>query len=135
MAANNGASGILRISYRGSVLFESGFGSVACQEEEKVTPDHVFMISSITKEFTQVLGLVLEEEGILSLGDTVSMVLPGFQGAIGPVTMQQLVDHTGGLPDIIRPGLPGSRAVTAPASSMVTTSATGRPAVRPRLAT
>ncbi len=66
-----------------------------------MTPDHVFMIGSITKEFTRVLGFVLEEKGVFSFDDTVSQILPGFRGPIGRVTLQQLMDHTGGLPDII----------------------------------
>jgi CubicO group peptidase (beta-lactamase class C family) len=59
------------------------------------------MIGSITKEFTHVLGFVLEEKDVFSLDDTVSQVLTDFRGPIGRVTLQQLMDHTGGLPDII----------------------------------
>lgn len=100
-ASYDGASGILRITYRGDVLVESGFGSATCTDDEMVTPAHIFMIGSITKEFTRVLGFVLEEKGAFSLDDTVSEVLPDFKGPIGQVTLQQLMDHTGGLPDII----------------------------------
>jgi len=100
-ASSDGASGILRITYGGDVFFESGFGSASCRKEEKVTPAHVFMIGSITKEFTRVLGFVLEEKGVFSFDDTVSQILPDFHGPIGQVTLQQLMNHTGGLPDII----------------------------------
>lgn len=101
LASDKGASGILRIKYGDSVLIESGFGSASCTEDEKVTPAYVFMIGSITKEFTRVLGFVLEEKGVFSLDDKVSQILPDFHGPIGHVTLQQLMDHTGGLPDII----------------------------------
>ena len=100
-AAGDGASGVLRISLGGTVLLEQGFGSASCEDDETVTPAHVFMIGSITKEFTRVLGFVLEEKQILSLDDTVSEILPDFRGPIGRVTMRQLLDHTGGLPDLI----------------------------------
>lgn len=100
-AADEGASGILRIKYRDTLLVESGFGSASCSAVEDVTPNHVFMIGSITKEFTRVLGFVLEEKGVFSLDDTVSEVLPNFTGAIGKVTLRQLMDHTGGLPDLV----------------------------------
>lgn len=100
-AASDGASGILRISLGGTVLLEEGFGSASCSEDEPVMPAHVFMIGSITKEFTRVLGFVLEEKDILSLDGTVSQILPEFHGPIGQVTLRQLLDHTGGLPNLI----------------------------------
>jgi len=100
-ASNDGASGILRITSGGDVLVESGFGSASCTDGKIVTADHLFMIGSITKEFTRLLGFVLEEKGALSLDDTVSDVLPDFNGPVGQVTLQQLMDHTGGLPDLI----------------------------------
>lgn len=100
-AAEEGASGILRIRYEDTVLIESGFGSASCTIHEDVTPGHLFMIGSITKEFTRVLGFVLEEEAVLSLDSTVSDVLPDFRGPAGKATLQQLMDHTGGLPDLV----------------------------------
>ncbi|MDH3944479.1 MAG: beta-lactamase family protein [Anaerolineae bacterium] len=104
LASREGASGVLRIAFGGSVLLESGFGSSSCSENEEVTAEHIFMIGSITKEFTRLLGFVLEEKGAISLDDTVSEALPGFRGPIGRVTLRQLMDHTGGLPDIIDRG-------------------------------
>lgn len=101
LASREGASGVLRIKYRGKVLLESGFGSASCTINEPVTPEHIFMIGSITKEFTRILGYVLEEEGVFHLDDKVSDVLAGFRGPIGQVTLRQLLDHRGGLPDII----------------------------------
>ena len=100
-AARDGASGILRVTRNGEVLFESGFGSASCVGEEAVSPDHLFMIGSITKEFTQVLGFVLEEQGFISLDGTVNDYIPDFTGEIGAVTVEQLMHHTGGLPDLV----------------------------------
>lgn len=100
-AGREGASGVLRIKYGDTLLVESGFGFASCSNSENVTPSHIFMIGSITKEFTRILGFVLEEKGVFSLDSTVSDVLPGFRGPIGRVTLQQLMDHTGGLPDLI----------------------------------
>jgi CubicO group peptidase (beta-lactamase class C family) len=101
LASSEGVSGVLRIKYRDKVLVDSGFGSASCTSNEAVTPEHVFMIGSITKEFTRVLGFVLEEKGVFRLDDKVSDVLSEFRGPIGQVTLKQLMDHTGGLPDII----------------------------------
>lgn len=100
-AEKNGASGILRIAQDGEVLFESGFGAASCSLPEEVTPSHVFMIGSITKELTLVLGFVLEEKGYLSFDEPVSDYIPDFTGEIGKVEISQLLHHTGGLPDLI----------------------------------
>ena len=59
------------------------------------------MIGSITKDLTRVLGYALEEKGVLSLDKAVSEYIPGFDGEIGKVELNQLLDHTGGLPDVI----------------------------------
>lgn len=100
-AADKGGSGVVRITHRGKLLYENGFGSAACTHSEPVTTDHIFMIGSITKEYTRLLGFVLEEQGVISLDDAVADLLPDFRGPIGRVTVRQLMDHTGGLPDLI----------------------------------
>ena len=100
-AEGEGASGILRITRNGAVLFESGFGSASCDSLEDITPAHLFMIGSITKEMTKVLGFVLEERGLLSFDKTVSDYLPGFGGQVGKVSVDRLLHHTGGVPDLI----------------------------------
>ena len=100
-AEEDGASGVLRITQGGEVLFEGGFGSASCTETEEVTVSHIFMIGSITKELTQVLGYVLEERGLLKFEGTVSDYIPDFYGEIGDVEIGQLMRHTGGLPDLI----------------------------------
>ena len=99
--AEQGASGILRIAVDGEVIFESGYGSASCEADEPVTPEHIFMIGSITKEFTQILAYILEERGVLSFDDRVDDHLVEFDGPIGAVTLRQLVDHTGRVPDLI----------------------------------
>ena len=122
-ASEQGASGILRVAYGDKVVFESGFGSASCTEDEAVTPEHIFMIGSITKEFTRLLGFVLEERGVFSLDDTVSESLPGFRGPIGRATLRQLLDHTGGLPDLIdQDGRPTTRLSTTTSRSAETSS-------------
>lgn len=96
-----GASGVLRISVGGEVLYQEGFGSAACNRDEPVTAAYVFMIGSITKEVTQLLGYILEERGFLSLDDTLGERLPEFSGPIADITLRQVMEHTAGLPDLI----------------------------------
>ncbi len=59
----------------------------------------VFMIGSISKQFTAVAILLLEQEGRLKTADLVSEYLPTF-GHGGQITLEQLLIHTSGVADI-----------------------------------
>ncbi|MDT0167204.1 serine hydrolase domain-containing protein [Actinotalea sp. AC32] len=60
--------------------------------------DDVFRIGSITKTFVAVLVMQLVEEGRLDLGTPVDRLLPGVPWTTG-VTVEQLLNHTSGVPD------------------------------------
>jgi CubicO group peptidase (beta-lactamase class C family) len=66
-----------------------------------VTPDTLFSLASISKLFTASTALVLEQQGTLSLGDTVVKHLPALktQNATlaAQITLHQLLNHTSGL--------------------------------------
>ncbi len=96
-----GASGIIYISRDSSTLYEKGFGSASCDGAEPVTAEHHFMIGSITKELTRLLGYVLAERGVLDLSHPVRRYLPELESDVGTVSLQQLIDHSSGLPDLI----------------------------------
>ena len=57
-----------------------------------------YQIASISKQFTAAAMLLLEDEGKLSLDDTVAKYLPGISGG-DTITLRQLLDHTSGLQD------------------------------------
>jgi len=98
--ATKGASGVLTIRLRGETIYEKGFGSASCAADEPVTPQHLFMIGSITKELTRLLAYVLEEQGLLSLDDALSEHVD-VSGPLAAVTLRELIEHTAGLPDFI----------------------------------
>lgn len=62
-----------------------------------------FRIGSCSKAFSSVVLLQLEQEGKLSLDDTVDKWLPGMVDANGndgkKITIRELLNHTSGLPD------------------------------------
>ena len=59
-ATGRGASGVLTIRLREETIYEKGFGSASCMGDDPVTPEHLFMIGSITKEFTRLLIYLLD---------------------------------------------------------------------------
>jgi CubicO group peptidase (beta-lactamase class C family) len=67
----------------------------------RVTRDSLFQVGSITKIWTATMIMQLIDEGLLSLGATVSQVLPGVRlgaGDVGgQVTVEHLLTHTSGI--------------------------------------
>ncbi|MBS0478836.1 MAG: beta-lactamase family protein [Proteobacteria bacterium] len=60
--------------------------------------DRPYQIASISKQFTAAALLLLEDEGKLSLDDTVAKWLPGISGG-DKIKLRQLLSHTSGLQD------------------------------------
>jgi len=62
------------------------------------TPDALYPIASISKQFTATAILILRDQGRLSLDDRVSRFVPGITGG-DRITIRQLLSHTSGLQD------------------------------------
>ena len=60
--------------------------------------DHM-RIASVSKAFSGAVALHLVSEGRLGLDDTLAQRLPGAPPDWGAVTVRQVLNHTGGLPD------------------------------------
>jgi len=73
-----------------------GVGGYSLQDEP-ITPDMLFDVGSIQKNFEAVLVLELVEDGRLSLDDPVSKYLPVYPNVEGRITLRQLLNHTSGV--------------------------------------
>lgn len=72
--------------------------------------DNIFMIASITKTFVSALILLLQEEGVLSLDDTVEKWLPDLEVLYGKdSTIRQLMNHTSGIQDNVTDNAGGTK--------------------------
>ena len=92
------------IACQGRLVYEAGFGVADTATQEKVTPQHLFRIASMTKPITSAAIYTLVEQGKLRLADRVfgrSGILAERYGNIagphlGEVTVHHLLTHTGG---------------------------------------
>jgi len=66
---------------------------------ELISPDMLFDIASIGKNFVAILVCQLAEEGRLSLDDPLSKWLPTYPNIDNAITIRQLLNHTSGLFD------------------------------------
>jgi CubicO group peptidase (beta-lactamase class C family) len=80
------------------VILRKGYGMADLELGVPVAPEMVFRLGSITKQFTGAAILLLVRDGKLALDASVAELLPGYEGPAGPVTVHQLLTHTGGVP-------------------------------------
>lgn len=71
------------------------------QDGRSMRPTLHFRIGSVTKPYVATVVLQLVGEGRLSLDDTVERWLPGILPYGDQVTVRQLLNHTGGVPDYV----------------------------------
>jgi CubicO group peptidase (beta-lactamase class C family) len=92
---------------REQVLWVGGFGVMDLETGQPVTADTVFRIGSVTKMFTALGLIMLNEEEKLRLGGPVREAAPDAPYTnphedTHPVTIAQLLEHTAGLQDLTK---------------------------------
>ncbi|MBX5476970.1 MAG: beta-lactamase family protein, partial [Clostridia bacterium] len=92
------------IAEDGRMTYHHGFGYRDAEERLPITPDTVFGIGSITKSFTAMCIMKLQEAGKLSVYDPVVRYLPEFRTPDPELTRQMTIHHflthTSGLPPL-----------------------------------
>lgn len=97
--------GAVAVIQDGKVVFAKGYGLANLEYDIPVTPDTDFEVGSVSKQFTAMCVLLLEQDRKLSLEDEVHKYLPELPDYGHPVTIRQLLQHTSGMPDAFG-GLP-----------------------------
>ncbi|MBT8286752.1 MAG: serine hydrolase [Flavobacteriaceae bacterium] len=85
------------ISKKGEPLYRKSFGIADLELGVTMKPDHVFELGSITKQFTAVSILMLEEQGKLSLQDEITKYIPDYPTHGHKITIHHLLNHTSGI--------------------------------------
>ncbi len=90
-------NGSVMIAKDGRPIYSAAFGYGNLTDKDTLSIQSSIQLASITKTFTSTAILMLAEEGLLSLEDTVQKFFPEFpyQG----VTVRLLLCHRSGLPD------------------------------------
>jgi CubicO group peptidase (beta-lactamase class C family) len=117
LVARHQFSGAVLIAWHGRVLLRAGFGVADQARHEPNTPSTRFRIASLTKQFTAMAVLQLQDEGRLNVADRLCRFLSRCPAAWQPITLAELLANTSGVPDYTT--LPGygrlSRQHTTPA--------------------
>ena len=84
----------------GTVVKMKGYGLANLDHDVPVTPDTVFELASVTKQFTAAAIMKLVEEGKLQLDDPILWHLPQGPATWSAITVRHLLTHTSGLPGL-----------------------------------
>ena len=83
------------------ILFRA-YGMANLEHNVPITEDTAFYIASTSKQFTAISVLLAARLGRLSLDDDIRKYLPEMPDYGAPVTVRQLIHHTGGVRDYLR---------------------------------
>jgi CubicO group peptidase (beta-lactamase class C family) len=78
----------------GRTVYAGARGLANVEQGVAITPQTVFRLGSITKQFTSAVIMQLVDEGKVSLDDPLSRFLPDYPQPGAAVTVRQLLNHT-----------------------------------------
>jgi CubicO group peptidase (beta-lactamase class C family) len=82
-------------------LAAKAFGLADLEHNIPLTPQSVFYMASVSKQFTSLSILLLERDGRLQLDDRARTHLPELPDYAADITIRQLLHHTSGLRDYL----------------------------------
>lgn len=95
----NSFNGSVLIAYKGTPIFERYYGYKNYYTFEKLTPRSTFQIASTSKTFTAGAIMLLLQQNMLSLDDTIEKFFPNFP--YKGITIRMLLNHRSGLPNYL----------------------------------
>ncbi|WP_350343499.1 serine hydrolase domain-containing protein [Proteinivorax tanatarense] len=106
MEEENIAGVAIGVSKHGKTIYKKGFGVSNKQTKDPVDSGTIFGIASITKSFTALAIMQLQQEGKLSVDDPVIKYLPEFKLCgvedMSGIKIHHLLSHTTGCPPMKR---------------------------------
>jgi CubicO group peptidase (beta-lactamase class C family) len=93
-------SGSILIAQDGQVLLSKGYSMADWDEQVPNTPHTKFYLGSLTKQFTAMAILILQEQGKLHVQDHICSYIAHCPAEWQPVTIHHLLTHSSGIPEL-----------------------------------
>ncbi len=93
----DGPGAAIAVLRDGAFIHRKAYGLADLEWGTPLRPDCVFRIASLTKQFTAVAVMMLEERRALSIDDPIERWLPDWPPRGRRVTLRRLLDHTSGV--------------------------------------
>lgn len=103
--SNSPAGATAIIVENGETVYTDAVGKAHIELDVEMETKHIFRLGSITKQFTSVAIMMLEEEGKLKTSDLFTKYIPEYPIGDRKVTIAQLLNHTSGIKSYT--GIPG----------------------------
>ncbi|WP_273273322.1 serine hydrolase domain-containing protein [Maribacter polysiphoniae] len=97
----DGPGGVFLIAKDGNPLYRKAFGKANLELNVPMKPNNVFQIGSMTKQFTAVAIMMLEEQGKLNVSDAISKYIPDYPNGSN-ISIHHLLTHTSGIKDFTK---------------------------------
>lgn len=97
----DGPGGVFMIAQHGKPIYQKAFGKANIELDVNMRTENVFQLGSMTKQFTAIAILLLEEQGKLRVKDAVSKYIPDYPGG-NNINLHHLLTHTSGIKDFTK---------------------------------
>lgn len=97
----DGPGGVFMVAQNGKPIYQKGFGKANLELDVPLSPAHVFQLGSMTKQFTAVAILLLEQQGKLSVQDPIIKFINDYPNG-QHITIHHLLTHTAGIKDFTK---------------------------------
>lgn len=91
------------VYHEGEIVFSKGYGEADLEKNRPITPNTIFRVASLSKQFTAAAIALLSIRNEINLDKPVRDYipeLPNYNEYSNPVTVRQLIHHTSGIPDL-----------------------------------
>ena len=93
--------GVFLVAKHGKSIYRKAFGKSNIELDVDMLPKNVFQIGSMTKQFTAIAIMMLEEQGKLNVNDAVSKFIPDYPNG-NNIVIHHLLTHTSGIKDFTK---------------------------------
>jgi len=85
------------IMEKGEIVHQAGYGLANVELGVPISPDTIFRVGSVTKQFTAAGIMLLQQRGELSVDDQITKYLPDYPTHGHIITIENLLNHTSGI--------------------------------------
>lgn len=97
---DNKFNGTILVTEEDTILLKKGYGMANNEEHVANKPDTIFKIASITKQFTSMGIMMLQERELLDVNDSIDLYFPNYPNG-DKITIHNLLTHTSGISDYV----------------------------------
>jgi CubicO group peptidase (beta-lactamase class C family) len=108
--------GAVLVAQNGQVIFSKGYGFADREKKIPNTPQTKFRIASMTKQFTAMAILLLQEQGRLDVEDDICSYIADCPEIFKPIKIRHLLSQSAGIPNTTAYSMPGEQMVSESAT-------------------